>query len=104
VNQVLNSADGKTAIALGADWKFVLGAGTGDSRRMTLPGQTLDMMRGGVATFDFPASLFATPTANTVVLLVAVVRTGADIALAPASLHDLALRNPSVAIRSMRIN
>jgi hypothetical protein len=104
VNQVLNSADGKTAISPGADWKFVLGAGAGDSRRLTLAGQTLDMMRAGVATFDFATSLFAAPAANSVVLLVAVVRTGSDIALAPATLHDLALINPSVGIRSVRIN
>ena len=103
VNQVLNSADGKTALALGADWQFVLGSGAGDSRRLDLTGQTLDMMRAAIATFDFPASLFATPSANTVVLLVAVIRTGVDIALAPASLHDLAVINPSVAVRSMRI-
>jgi hypothetical protein len=104
VTQVLNSADGKTALALGADWRFVLGSGAGDSRRLDLTGQTLDMMRAGVVTFDFPTTLFASPAANTIVLLVAVVRTGADIALAPASLHDLALINPSVAVRSMRIN
>jgi hypothetical protein len=101
VNQVLNSADGKTALSPGTDWKFVLGTGAADARRLTLTGQTLDMMRAGVATFDFPTSLFATPAANTVVLLVAVVRTGTDIA--PASLRDLAVINPSVAIRSMHI-
>jgi hypothetical protein len=103
VNQVLNSADGKTALALGADWQFVLGTSAGDSRRLDLAGQTLDMMRAGVVTFDFPTSLLATPAANSVVLLVAVLRTGADIALAPASLRDLTLVNPSVAVRSMRI-
>lgn len=103
VNQALNSADGKTALALGADWQFVLGSGAGDSRRLDLTGQTLDMMRAGIATFDFPTSLFATPSANTVVLLVAVTRAGSDIALAPASLHDLALTSPNVAVRSLRV-
>ena len=103
VNQVLNSADGKTVLALGADWKFVLGSGAGDSRRLDLTGQTLDMMRAGVVTFDFPTSLFATPAANSVVLLVAVIRAGADVALAPASLRDLALINPNVAVRSMHL-
>src|SRR5262249_37310328 len=84
VNQVLNSVDGKTALPLGADWKFVLGAGAGDAHRIALDGQTIDMMRAGIATFDFPTSLLATPAGNTVVLLVAVIREGADVALAPA--------------------
>jgi hypothetical protein len=103
VNEVLISDDGTTTHALGADWQFVLG-GNGASHRVTLDRQTLDAKRAGVATFDFPASLMANPRSNTVVLLVAVIRAGADVALAPATLHDLALRNPSVAVRSMRIH
>jgi hypothetical protein len=105
VNQVLNSADGKTPLSPGADWAFVLGSGAGESRRLDLTGQAIDMMRAGVATFDFPTSLLASPAANTVVLLVAVVREGTDIALAPApaSLHALALTSPNVAVRSLKI-
>ena len=87
VNQVLNSADGKTALALDGGWSFVLGTST-ESHRMTLAGQTLDSMHAGVATFDLD---IADPPANTVVLLVAVIRTGTtaadDIALAPATLQ-----------------
>jgi hypothetical protein len=37
------------------------------------------------------------------VLLVAVIRVGADITLAPAELRDLTLDNPNVAVRSLRV-
>jgi hypothetical protein len=103
VNQVLNSADGKTNQAVGAGWKFALGNNT-QSHRVTLAGQTLDPMQSGVATFDLD---FSSRRANSVVLLVAIIRAGTtaadDIALAPATLQDLALTSPSVAVRSVKI-
>ena len=104
VNQVLNSADGKTALAVGSGWSFVLGNNT-ESHRITLDGQMLDPMHAGIATFDL--TLPKTPK-NQLVLLVAVIRVGTtpadDIALAPATLQDLALTSPNVAVRSVQAN
>ncbi|MDB5752850.1 MAG: hypothetical protein JWP65_3271 [Ramlibacter sp.] len=92
-NQVLNSAGGTTALALGSGWSLV-------GSRQTLAGQTLDPSHPGVATFDLELTGVA---ADRLVLLVAVVRAGADIALAPAPLENLVLGHPGVAVRSMRI-
>lgn len=98
VNEVLNSATGATSQALGSGWSFV--GSTLATRRQTLAGQTLDALHPGVATFDLN---LAGLKHNTVVLLVAVIRSGADIALVPAKLDALALANPGVAVRSLRI-
>jgi hypothetical protein len=74
------------------------------SHRVTLPGQTLDSTHSGIATFDLDLTGVKK---NTVVLLVAIIRTGTtpadDIALAPAKLQDLALTSPNVAVRSLRV-
>jgi hypothetical protein len=103
-NQVLNSADGKTALPVDNGWRFVLGTNT-QSHRVTLAGQTLDTTHPGVATFDLDLTGFRK---NRVVLLVAIIRTGTsaadDINLAPATLQDLALTSPNVAVRSLRIS
>lgn len=107
VNQVLNSADGKTALPVDGGWAFVLGKNKTDARRLTLAGQTLDAMHSGVATFDLDlTSLKAKP--STVVLLVAVIRAGTsaadDIALpADKPLSAIVTTSPSVAIRSLAI-
>src|SRR5262249_34533372 len=105
VNQVLNSADGKTALAPGSGWSFVLGNDT-ESHRLTLAGQTLDPMHAGIATFDL--TIAADAPVNQVVLLVAVIRAGTtaadDIALAPATVQELALTKPNVAVRSMYVS
>ena len=106
VNQVLNSADGKSALALGADWAFVLG-GAGASHRVDLAGQTIDATRAGIATFALPTSMLAPHPRNSVVLLVAVIHTVTvpphDLALSAVPLHDLALASPNVAVRSLRM-
>jgi hypothetical protein len=103
VNEVLNSADGKTALAMSSGWSFVLGTSS-QSHRITLAGQTLDPTHAGVASFDLDLSGLK---ANRVVLLVAVIRVGItaadDIALAPATLEDLAMTRPNVAVRSLQI-
>ncbi|MGI9052152.1 MAG: hypothetical protein ACR2HQ_05795 [Ilumatobacteraceae bacterium] len=98
VNEVLNSAPGTTTQNFAGGWAFV--GTTAATRRQTLAGQTLDPMRSGVATFDL--SLTGRKK-NDVVLLVAVVRAGGPIALAPATLEELALTSPSVAVRSLRV-
>jgi hypothetical protein len=104
VNQVLNSSDGKTNQAVGTGWHFALGNNT-QSHRITLAGQTLDPVHSGVVTFDLDLT---GRRSNSVVLLVAVIRAGTsaadDIALAPATLRELALTSPNVAVRSLRIN
>jgi hypothetical protein len=104
VNEVLNSADGKTAKVVDSGWSFVLGNAT-QSHRVELGGQTLDYTQSGIATFDLDLTGLK---ANTVVLLVAVIRAGTtaadDIALAAATLEELALTSPNVAVRSLRVN
>jgi hypothetical protein len=104
VNEVLNSGDGKTSQAVGAGWSFVRGTAS-QSHRLTLSGQTLDPFHAGVATFDLNLTGFRV---NRIVLLVAVIRSGTtpadDIALVPATLQELALTSPNVAVRSLRLS
>jgi len=97
VNDVLNSAGGTTSRTFGGGWAFTE---SGPTRRRTLAGQTLDPTRSGVVTFDID---LRGARRNLVVLLVAVIRAGRDIALAPARLADLALETPNVAVRSLRV-
>jgi hypothetical protein len=97
VNEVLNSAAGTTAKVFADGWSFTVPA---PNSRKTLAGQTLDPLHAGIVSFDLDLSGAKT---DQVVLLVAVIRVGGDIALAPASLSDLAFGNPSVAVRSMRV-
>jgi len=104
VNEVLNSADGKTTQVVGG-WRFALG-NTTQSHRITLAGQRLDPMNSGIATFDLNLTGLKK---NALVLLVAVIRAGSaalanNIALAEAKLQDLALTSPNVAVRSIRIS
>ena len=99
VNEVLNSATGATSLSLGSGWSFA--GGTPATRRQTLAGQTLDATHPGIATFDLDLSGVKR---DSVVMLVAVIRHGADIALAPAKLDHLAMTSPSVAVRSVRVN
>jgi hypothetical protein len=98
VNDALNSAGGTTGSTFGAGWAFV---GSAANRRKTLAGETLDPLRSGVVTFDID---LRNARQNLVLLLVAIIRQGSDIALAPAASQDLALTSPSVAVRSVRVN
>lgn len=98
VNEVLNSATGATSQALGSGWSFV--GGTLDTRRQALTGQTLDAMHPGIASF---ALNLAGLKHNSVVLLVAVIRSGTDIALSADTLENLAITSPNVAVRSLRV-
>jgi hypothetical protein len=98
VNEVLNSATGDTSQSLGSGWSFV--GSTPATRRRTLAGQTLDAMHPGVATFDLNLAALQT---NRVVLLVAVIRAGADVALTADTLEQLAMTQPNVAVRSLRV-
>jgi len=87
-----------------AGWKFALG-NTTESHRITLAGQTLDSTHSGVATFDLDVSA---RKANSLVLLVAIIRVGTtaadDIALTSQTLRELALTSSNVAVRSMSIS
>jgi hypothetical protein len=102
VNEVLDSAGGTTALTFADGWSFV--GTTAATRRRTLGGQTLDGTHAGVATFDLNLSAVRR---NALVLLVAVIRAGTtaadDSALAPATLQELALTSPHVAVRSIRV-
>lgn len=97
VNEVLNSAAGTTAQALGPGWSFV---GTTDATRRQSPAGTLNNTRSGVVTFDLDTSSLEH---NRVVLLVAVVRAGGNIALSPLTLEEMALTRHEVAVRSMHV-
>ncbi|MBA3774724.1 MAG: hypothetical protein H0X13_20170, partial [Ramlibacter sp.] len=99
VNEVLNSPTGATSLPLGSGWSFV--GGTPATRRQTLAGQTLDATHPGIATFDLDLS---GTRRNSLVMLVAVIRSGSDIALAPAKLDHLAMTSTGVAVRSVRVN
>ncbi|HEY1368903.1 MAG TPA: hypothetical protein VGF23_17405 [Gaiellaceae bacterium] len=98
VNDVLNSSGGTTGASFGAGWAFV---GSGANRRKTLAGQTIDNLRSGVVTFDIN---LLNARQDLLLLLVAVIREGGDIALDPTPLKDLALTSPNVAVRSVRVN
>ena len=99
VNEVLNSTNGATSQALGSGWSFV--GSTLATRRQNLAGQTLDALHPGIATFDLN---LAGLKHNSVVLLVAVIRSGADVALTADTLDKLAMASPTVAIRSLRVD
>jgi hypothetical protein len=94
INQVLNSATGNTSLPLGSGWSLV-------GSRQTLAGQKLDALRPGIATFDLDLAGLAD---DRLVLLVAVIRAGGDVALAPATLQALVLGHANVAARSLRIH
>jgi len=98
VNATLNAATVAAGPALGSGWSYV--GDTLATRRQTLAGQTLDALHPGIASFDLNLSGLKH---NTVVLLVAVIRFGADIALTAASLEQLAMNSPNVAVRSLRV-
>ncbi|MGA0611698.1 hypothetical protein [Caldimonas sp. KR1-144] len=98
VQAMLNSADGASA-ALPPGWHYA--ADTDATRRQTLAGRTLDALTPQVATFE--ANVGALPK-DAAVLLVAVIRAGADLALpAAADLQDLTRKSPAVAVRAVRI-
>jgi hypothetical protein len=94
---MLNSADGASA-ALPAGWHYA--GSTNATRRLALNGQTLDPLNAGVASFDLNLTGLRR---DRLVLLVAVVRAGADVAIAEMPLRDLTLANPAVAVRAVRI-
>lgn len=97
VNQLLNT--GASALPLGPGWAYA--GSTVANRLRILTGQTLDNLHSGIASFDL--DLTGLPNGR-VVLLAAVVRAGpAALALTSATLQDLALTSPNVAVRSVRI-
>ncbi len=98
VNATLNAATVAAGPALGSGWSYV--GSTLATRRQTLAGQTLDALHPGIASFDLN---LAGLKHNTVVLLVAVIRSGADIALTADTLEHLAMNSPNVAVRSLRV-
>jgi hypothetical protein len=98
VDEVLNSAGGTTSQTFGDGWAFV--GSNAAARRKTLTGLTLDNTTTGIATFDLSLSGLAV---NRVVLLVAVIRADGQSALPAGTLQNLALENPHVAVRSIRI-
>ena len=98
VNDVLNSAGGTTSRTFAGGWHFTE---SGTNRRRTLAGQLLEPAQAGIVTFDID---LRGARQNLLVVLVAVIRAGANVALAAAPLRDLALDNPNVAVRSMRVN
>lgn len=100
VQTMLNRADGiSNSAALPSGWHYALGSNA-TSRHLTLTGQTLDALNAGVASFEL--NLAGLPK-DRLVLLVAVLRAGADIALPNLPLRQLVLEQPAVAVRAVRI-
>lgn len=100
VQTMLNSVNGiASSAALPNGWHYVLGTNA-TSRRLDLSGQTLDALNAGVATFDLN---FAHLPKDRLVLLVAVLRAGADVVLPNLPLRQLVLEQPAVAVRAVRI-
>jgi hypothetical protein len=103
VNNLLNGVGPPANANFAHGWRL---AETNAANWMrTLAGQTLDNTRSGVVTFDLDLRGLSR---NTVVILVAVIRAGTgapadNIALAAGPLRLLALDNPQVAVRSIRI-
>jgi hypothetical protein len=97
VDEVLNSNTGTTSQTFGDGWSFV--GTTDETRRKPLVGQHLDNTHSGVASFD----LNLTGLAGQVVLLVAVIRADGDSSIQSLPIKDLALTNPHVAVRSIRV-
>lgn len=98
VTAMMNSADGASA-ALTAGWSYV--GTTNATRRRTLAGQTLLPLEPGIATFDVDFTGLAN---NRLVMLVAVIRAGTGLLALPAApLRELALGQPTVAVRSVRV-
>jgi hypothetical protein len=98
VNEVLNTDAGTTSQTFADGWSFV--GATDATRRQTLSGQTLDPTHPGIAIFDLDLS--GVP-ANTVVLLVAVIRASNVITLTADPLKELVLTKAGIAVRSLRI-
>jgi hypothetical protein len=92
-NQLLNSDAGTTALPLGAGWSQV-------GARATLDGQVLDAFNSGVASFDLD---MRSARRQRVVLLVALLRAGADVGFAPAPLEVLVRNSANVAVRSVLV-
>lgn len=100
VQTMLNSANGiASSAALPSGWHYVLGTNA-TSRRLDLTGQTLDPLNAGVASFDL--NLVGLPK-DRLVLLVAVLRAGADIVLPNLPLRQLVLEQRAVAVRAVRM-
>ncbi len=100
VQTMLNSANGiASSAALPSGWHYVLGTNA-TSRRRDLTGQTLDALNAGVASFDL--NLTGLPK-DRLVLLVAVLRAGADIVLPNLPLRQLVLEQRALAVRAVRI-
>lgn len=97
VQAMLNAGDGASA-ALSGGWHYV--GTTNATRRRSPTGQTLDPLNPGIVSFELN---LAGLRRDTVVLLVAVVRAGADLALASQPLRELTLGHPGVAARAVRI-
>jgi hypothetical protein len=98
VNDVLNSSGGTTSAVFADNWAFI--GNSPPENRKTLVAQTIDNFKAGVASFGLSLTGLAP---GTVVLLVAVVRAGADSAITATALKELALTDPHVAVRSLTV-
>ena len=95
---MLNSATGVPTTGFGDGWSFV---GTNAATRRRSPATAVDNLASGVVTFDLDLTGVRD---NTVVLLAAAIRADGPSAIAAASLRDLTLSNPHVAVRSLRVH
>jgi hypothetical protein len=87
------------APALTGGWHYAMPLNP--APRMTLAGQTLSPLNPGVASFNVNVGARRN---DTLVLLVAVVRAGADVVISSLPLRDLALGHSGVGVRAVRIS
>jgi len=97
VDEVLNSPTGVPSSTFGDGWIFV---GTNAATRRRSPATALDNLNSAVVTFDLD---FTGVRNNTVILLAAAIRADGPSNLPSLPLRDLALGNPHVAVRSLRV-
>ena len=97
VQAMLDSGTGASA-ALTGGWNY---AGSTDATRRLSPSGALDPLNPGVVSFDLDPGVLRK---DSVVLLVAVVRSASDPAIATVPLQALTLSNPCVGVRAVRIS
>ncbi len=98
VQAMLNNPLTQAAPDLSDGWHYAMPLDP--APRASLAGQTLDPLNPGVVSFRLNVGAHRN---DSVVLLVAVLRSGTDLVIEPVPLRELVLNNPAVAVRAVRI-
>jgi hypothetical protein len=99
VQTMLNNPLAAAAPALTGGWHYALPLNP--APRADLAGQTLDPLNPGVVSFRLNVG---NRRNDSLVVLVAVLRSGSDVVINPVPLRDLVLNNPAVGVRAVRIS